>query len=298
MTPVEPRGAVDLDGRPVLDLPRQRPVWQAYAEVRGWRGRVDRPSHGVELSTADGVRLHARHVHGPDRGPAVVLLHGFAARHSKPAYARLADHLAARARVLTVDLRGHGCSGGASTLGDRETGDVAAAVDWWHRRGEERVVVLGVSMGATSALLAAARGVPVDAVVAVSAPAVFEDGPRSAAMQQLQRVWHSRTRRRLMRTVGGVRVEAPSRWREPRHPVDAVTDIAVPVLVVHGVDDHYFPPEDARALVDAAPDATLWLEPDGFGHAEDGLDHAMCRRLTQAVALWYDRGRFPMSEGP
>lgn len=294
LDPREPDEPVDLDGRGIRDLPRQRPVWQAFAEVRGWRGGLGRSHQHVPLVTSDGVRLHAVHVPGPpDVDVGVVLLHGFAARHDKPAYARLADHLAARVGVLAVDLRGHGRSGGRSTLGDLETADVAAAVRWWRDRGVTRVVAMGVSMGATSTVLAAARGVGLDAAVLVSAPAWLEDEPRSQAMQALRRIWWSPTRRRAMWLIGGVTVERPQQWRDPRHPVDAIADVGVAVLLVHGVDDHYFPVSDAIAMADAARDATLWIEPAGFGHAEDGLDHGACRRLTTAVAVWADTGRFP-----
>lgn len=283
----------DLDGVPVRDLPRDRPAWQAFREVRGWRGGIGRPAQRVRLCTADGVDLHALSVAGPGPGPAVVLLHGFAARATKPAYARLADHLAARADVLSVDLRGHGRSAGASSLGDTETEDVRAAVRWCRDRGHERVVLLGVSMGATSSLLAVGRGVSVDAVVTVSAPAVFEDEPRSVAMQTLRDVWHSPRRRWAMDVVGGVTVVPPEAWNRPEDPVDHAAKVDVPLLVVHGVDDHYFPAADAVRIAEAAPDATLWLEPAGFGHAEDGLDHRTCRRLAHAVATWDRTGRFP-----
>lgn len=148
-------------------------------------------------------------------------------------------------------------------------------------------------MGATSAVLAASRGVDVDALVMVSAPAWFEDEPRSQAMQELKRIWWSPTRRRAMHLLGGVHVERPQRWRDPRHPVEAITGAHVPVLLVHGEDDHYFPVTDAVAMADAAPDATLWIERPGFGHAEDGLDHGVCRRLTTAIATWAGTGRFP-----
>lgn len=291
-----PDEALDVDRRPVRDLPRERSTAQAFREVRGWRGGVGHPSETVVLITSDGVRLHAEHLtplSGDDAGVAVVVLHGFAARSSKPAYARLADHLAARAHVLTVDLRGHGRSAGASSLGDQETEDVRAAVDWFVDHGHERVVLVGVSMGGTSALLAASRDVDVAGVVAVSAPAVFEQDPRTMPMQELKSLWHSPVRRRLLRTVGGVDLVPPEAFAPDRMPIEAIARLHRPVLVVHGVDDHYFPAQDAQDLAAAAPDATLWLEAAGFGHAEDGLDHNMCRRLTRAVATFAATGRFP-----
>jgi hypothetical protein len=73
----------------------------------------------------------------------------------------------------------------------------------------------------------------------------------------------------------GVRLAGPERWGHPPHPVEMLSQVRAPVLVVHGEDDAYFPLSDAEELAAAAGGAaTLWREPAGFGHAEDGLlDH-------------------------
>lgn len=68
----------------------------------------------------------------------------------------------------------------------------------------------------------------------------------------------------------------------------------MPLLVVHGEDDHLFPLDGARALHAAAGEPrTLWVEPPGFGHAEDGVTPAFADRLAEAVAAVVQTGRWP-----
>lgn len=219
----------------------------------------------------------------------MVLLHGFAASAGKPAYARLADVLQRDSTVLAVDLRGHGRSRGASTLGDRERFDVAAAVAALRGDGHRHVTIVGASMGSTAAVHAVATGTTADALVLVSGPGFLPEEPRTAPLAALHRHWHSPLSRGAMRLGLKVRVAPPARWSRPRHPADLLPD-DLPTLVVHGRDDAYFPVGDARALA-AGPRAVLWLE-DDFGHAEDGFSPAWCADLRDALAEAVATGDF------
>lgn len=276
------------------ESPARRGVLRAFLETRGVVGGHRQPHVHVRLPAADGTALVGTWLPGPSGdAPAIVLAHGFAAHRRKPAYARLADALAAHAHVLALDLRGHGHSGGHTTLGDREALDVAGAVAWLRARGHDRVVLVGASMGATSVLHALARGTPADAAVVVSAPAELEEEPATEAMQRLKRHWESRWSRAGLRFGLGVRVVAPLRWRHPGHPRDFAAAVDVPLLVVHGDDDAYFPVRDAEVLAAAAACATLWVEPSGFGHAEDGFTADLADRLGIAIATALGDGAFP-----
>lgn len=272
--------------------PRRGPL-RRYLETRGLLGRHRAPHVHTSLLAADGTRLAGTYLAGPSAAaPAIVLLHGFAAHRRKPAYAHLADVLSRYAHVLAIDHRGHGQSGGASTLGDLEALDAAAAVAWLHRYGHSWVGIVGASMGATAALHAAAEHVDVDAVVTVSAPARLGSPGKSEAMQRLDDAWRTPWKRWIMRVFFGVRVVEPAGWNSPPHPVDAAARLRVPLLVVHGCDDHFFPVADAEALA-AAGDGTLWREPAGFGHAEDGVTTAFAEALGCALQMVRLEGRFP-----
>jgi uncharacterized protein len=275
-------------------VPRRGPV-RRYLETRGVLGGHEVDHAHTRLRSADGTLLEGTYLPGPAQAPAaVLLLHGFAANRRKPAYARLADGLAERVPVLALDLRGHGGSGGHSTLGDREAEDVLAGVAWLRRFGHERVVLLGLSMGGTAALHAASLGAEVGGIVAVSAPAWFRDPPHSGPLRRLHAIWESPLQRRAMQALVGVTLAGPEGWSGPPHPAVMAAAITSPLLVVHGADDAYFPASDGEDLVAAAAGpATLWAEPAGFGHAEDGVTPGFVDALGRAVLGLVEQGRFP-----
>jgi uncharacterized protein len=279
---------------------RHRGPVRRFAETRGLVGGFTRHHLDVRLLAADGTHLAASFLPGPAGAPCgVVLAHGFAANRRKPAYARLAEALAARFDVLTVDLRGHGGSGGASTLGDAEHLDVAAGAEWLRRQQVDRVVLVGASMGGTAVLHAAARArVPPVAVVTVSAPAWFRAVPPPGPLEALDRLWRSPVRRAALRAALGVRLAGPQRWSGPLQPVEFAGAMGVPLLAIHGEDDLYFPREDASALVAASSAGSLaWLRPNGFGHAEDGFTADFGRELAAAIARVAESGRFTAPAG-
>ena len=70
---------------------------------------------------------------------------------------------------------------------------------------------------------------------------------------------------------------------DPLPPTAAAERISpVPLLIVHGDKDQFFPADHARQLYAAAREPKeLWLIP-GFGHAERATDD----QLTDRIAAW------------
>jgi pimeloyl-ACP methyl ester carboxylesterase len=237
------------------------------------------------LATSDGVAISAVHVPG-SADLCLVVVHGFTGGWRQERVQRVIARLSAFGGVVAIDMRGHGRSGGATTVGDEEIHDVAAAVEWARELGYERVVAVGFSLGGAvvlreSALMADGPG-RVDGVVSVSAPAFwYYRGTR------IMRVAHfmveTRPGRLIMR-AGGTRISARG-WAEP-HPVPPVEAAGmlsgIPLLVVHGDLDHFFPLEHPRAIHEAALRSgvrtDLWIEP-GFGHAESSVSTEILDRI-------------------
>ncbi|WP_407565745.1 alpha/beta hydrolase family protein [Streptomyces sp. 184] len=293
------------------------------------------------LRAADGVPIEAAYAPGPGPGaPAIVVAHGFTGALERPAIRRAAAVFAQRAGVVTFSFRGHGGSGGRSTVGDREVLDLAAAVAWARSLGHARVATVGFSMGGSVVLRhgalyrgaarrdererggregrteayenAAAGGggaapgpaadgaAPLDggaldgnvlrtdtasyadAVVSVSSPARwFYRG--TAPMRRLHWIVERRAGRTVSRLALKTRIHH-RRWNpEPLSPTAAVPLIApVPLLVVHGTRDAYFPLDHPHALAAAAEPgaAELWLEED-FGHAENAASDELLTRIAE-----------------
>lgn len=268
------------------------------------------------LRTDDGVTIDSVYEPGsavydasrsPSGDPVFVVAHGFTGDVDKPHVRRVAEALAPYGAVVTFSFRGHGASGGRSTVGDREVLDLAAAVAWAREQGHARVVTVGFSMGGSVVLRHAAlygsgrsEGSPgdsggseregrerrararTDAVVSVSAPARWYYRG-TAPMRKLH--WLvTRPEGRLVGRYGlRTRIQNGGWDPVPLSPVEAVPRIApTPLLIVHGDRDGYFPVDHPRMLADAAAGhAELWLEP-GMGHAE----HAATDDLLARIGRW------------
>lgn len=219
------------------------------------------------------------------------MAHGFTGSAANPHVRAICAHLdESGLGVLAPDLRGHGRSGGVSTVGADEIHDIAAAVAWLRRAGYRHVAVLGWSMGGSTVLRYAGLGGDADAVVSVSSPGHwYERGTRT--MRVVNWVCETHTGRILCRLARGTRL-APSGWVHlPESPLELVAHIApTPLLIVHGDADHYFPRRHVDVLAAAAPQATVWIE-EGMGHAET----ATTPELTARVAAWLRKAVEPSS---
>ena len=269
----------------------------------------------MTLITADGVAIEAAceprdaGAGPPGDAPAIVVAHGFTGSLDRPAVRRVARTLTRYGAVVTFSFRGHGRSGGRSTVGDREVLDLAAAVRWARTLGHRTVATVGFSMGGSVVLRHAAlyrpqedapqpappstgapagaegraaggtAGAHTDAVVAVSAAArwYYRGTP---PMRRLHWVITRPVGRLVSRYGLRTRIH-PRDWDPvPMPPVEAVPLIApTPLLIVHGDRDPYFPLDHPRSLAAAAGGtAGLWIEP-GLGHAENAVGDALLHRI-------------------
>lgn len=233
----------------------------------------------LSLTTADGVRLSGARLAGPpDAIASVVLVHGFGHWSRTPRIHAFAHHLARRFEVIVPELRGHGRSGGLSTLGSDEPLDVDAAVA--AAAPGRPVVTVGVSLGGAVALLHAGTRDTVAGVVAVSAPAWWAwDTPTTS---RIRRRVTSPAGRRVMATVMRTRIAATCAGVPDSQAVVAGISPAF-VLVVHDPADHYFGEEHAQTLFRwAGEPRERWIV-RGAGHGTDLLTPDLAERLTAFV---------------
>jgi pimeloyl-ACP methyl ester carboxylesterase len=244
---------------------------------------LTRPSSADALSlvSADGVRLSG--LHRARSGPiCVVLAHGLTNATHKPSTLAVIDGFARHFGVVAVDFRGHGRSGGRSTVGRDETLDLDAALRFARSAGYPDIVVVGFSMGASVSLRQAVIGDDrPDAVVSVSAPSrwyIRDTSPMRRVHWMLESPVGGLAGRAM-----GIRLGEP--WDViPESPLEVVGRIDVPLLLVHGTADHYFPVVHAAMLHRNASGSELWIEP-GMGHAES----ATTPELVDRIADWIRR---------
>jgi uncharacterized protein len=211
------------------------------------------PYEDVAFGTEDGLLLRGWWLPAPQAKRTVIALHGHrGARHH---CVGIAAALWRRgANVLLFDHRGRGSSEGDSmSLGYFETLDAFAAVGYALSRAQGLPLgLIGYSMGAAVALMAAARDERVGAVVADS-PFAFERGLIGALLRKQIGPLHppvvALTERLLPYNPGKVA------------PLREVAKIAPRAsLFVHGLLDKTCDPNDSLRLYEAAEDPKeLWL---------------------------------------
>ena len=232
-------------------------------------------------TTVDDVLLTGREwFTGEVPEAAVVLVHGFSASTEDPKVCRVAEALQADGLdVVAYDARGHGRSEGASTLGDLERHDVAAAVDVARERSE-RVVLVGASMGAIAVLRYAATiddPESLDGVVTVSCPAQWRL-PRNARGMLAAALTRTPPGRAVASRL--MRVQVAPRWTNPEPPIDLVPRITCPIAVIHGSADRFVAPGDAAELhavansprrIELVPDLGHAFEPESIPAVRDAV---------------------------
>jgi dipeptidyl aminopeptidase/acylaminoacyl peptidase len=235
------------------------------------------------FQTADGVRLRlTRRSTGRQR--AVLVVPGIFMHRESAEHRLLAERLAAVADVLTLDVRGHGDSGGAFSFGLREPEDVAQVAAWLRTR-YPRVGGLGFSFGGYHTAVAAARHRPFDAVALVAAP------------RRLFLLDHNFLTRGLLRSLPWTlgRERRPTRLSLNPFGRRAVPSLLVdgiaptPLLILHGTDDWLIPVAHARELYARAREPKTLQLLEGQLHAEAILARDPEALLAPLLRFFEDR---------
>lgn len=270
--------------------PGRRPLLEAdESQAAAMSAKHQSRLRSVEIPAFGGITLRAweiRPVH--DKGNAVVLFHGLSDnRVGMIGYAELL--VSHGFSVLLPDARSHGASGGElATYGLWEADDIYRWLGWL-QQNEHPVCMfgLGESMGAAQ-LLQSLKGNP--GLCAVVAESPFSDF-REIAYDRVGQFFHTGPwlGRSLLRPVVEVAFQY-AHWKfnlqlETVSPREALAQTDIPVLLIHGQQDHNIPVRHSRAIAERNIHVVLW--------EVSGADH--CGAISTAHELfehklldWYD----------
>jgi uncharacterized protein len=223
----------------------------------------DLVGRSVEFPSESGATIHGWFIPGKKGTGAIVLMHGVRAnRLSMLDRARFLSH--AGYSVLLFDFQAHGESTGEHiTFGYLESKDAQAALSFLQANApNERVGVIGVSMGGAATLIASP---PLD-VQALVLEMVYPS-LKQAVSDRL-----------TMRLGGWASVLTPLlTWQlKPRlgidaealRPIDHVGGISAPKLFIVGAEDQHTTIEESRQMFNAASEPKeLWVV-DGAKHVD------------------------------
>jgi hypothetical protein len=243
----------------------------------------------AEFITRDGLTISGWFIRPETAGeaaPTVILLHGLGG--NRGAMLGEAALLVKNGyNTLLIDLRHHGESeGDLTTLGYKEVEDVYAAVDYLLRRDDvdpERIGLAGFSLGAVTALRAAARIPEIAVVVAISGFKTIDDNVISIVQALTGRPPFPFP----AAVIGFINMETGVNVSEVR-AIDDLADIAPrPVLFIHGEQDTVVPVSNSQDMFEAAGQPKdLFIIPDA-GHG--GLLDASPQEFEQRFVGFFVR---------
>ena len=234
------------------------------------------PEYGLDYevvrfpSRSSGIMLEGWYLPSDDRSRAIVFVHGIGGTRSSDSALPIARGLVRSGfSILLFDLRAHGSSGGSRvSAGYFERQDVRGAVDYLLSRADRprAIGLMGFSMGAGIAILAAAEEPRLDALVADSPFADVSD-----------LIAHEVARKTpFPESIAPVFIPGAGLLADILYSIDlgslrperAVQSLPYPVLVVHGTADERIPADHGARVFDAAPAGSdLWLVA-GAGHVD------------------------------
>jgi pimeloyl-ACP methyl ester carboxylesterase len=233
------------------------------------------------LEAADGCRVPCLHYAGGGER-AVVVAHGICCSKDAVLMRRFPAFLGDRCDVVMFDFRGHGESRCRYTWFEREHLDLERVLDFATGR-YGRVGLIGISLGAAVGIEVLAKRRDVRSFVAMSAPY----DPRRIDF----RFWKLDVRGDIVSNLGEGRIGRGLRaapFRLPRkRAIDAVGDVACPVLYIHGKKDWVTGYNHSEKLLrKTRSPARLVLVEEG-AHAEHLLRRETRVEVESLVREWF-----------
>ena len=243
--------------------------------------RLMQNAEDVFLPSYDGLRLHGRLLQQKHAKGTILLFHGYRSSWVIDFSIVLPYYYSLGYDLLVVDERAHGQSEGVYiTFGIHERRDAATWAQYAEKHfGPDHPLFLGgLSMGATTVLLASALELP------PSVRGVIADCGFSSPEAIIRSVLRSRVRwlpagplLALMdvctRTFAGFSINEAS-------TLDAVSKTRCPILFLHGTADSFVPCSMSQAAYDACTSEKQLLLVDGAKH---GYSYLVDRPRVQAA---------------
>ncbi len=208
---------------------------------------LNSPHETVEISSFDGITLCAKYYHYADGAPLDILFHGYRSASCRDCCGVFRISRDQKHNILLVDQRAHGKSGGKIiTFGIRERYDCLSWIDYATNRfgKEQKIMLIGLSMGAATILMASGMELPKN-VVGIISDSTYTS-PRDIVLKV------SRDRKypiSLVALLAKAGAKIFGRFDlDEACAVEAVKKCKKPVLFLHGEDDFFVPCRMSRKV--------------------------------------------------
>lgn len=242
-------------------------IYEPYHEqMKSWIRQIrEMPHENVEITSFDGLKLCARfYEYAPD-APIELLFHGYRGTADQDMSGGVLRCFLVGHSALLVDQRACGMSeGNKITFGINESRDCHSWISFVRQRfGENRKIILcGMSMGASTVLMAAGRPLPSN-VVGVLADCGYTTPKEIICKVIRQLKLPAKLCYPFVRL--GARVFAGFDLEEDSS-LEAMARCQVPVIFFHGEDDDFVPCDMSRRNYEACTAPKRLITVPGAGH--------------------------------
>lgn len=240
----------------------------------------------VSVQSHDGLKLYGKYYHTADGAPLTIFFHGYRCGSIRDGNGAFILSKERGYNVLMVDQRAHGQSEGVvMTFGIKERLDCRDWITYANERfGKETpIVLMGISMGAATVLMAAGEELP------ENVRCVMADCPFSSPKEIIQTVMRSmKLPVRLLYPLAKLSAQIFGGFDlEEASATEAMKKCKIPVLFIHGDDDRFVPCHMGQACYEACGSEKQMFLVKGAGH---GLSHCVDGKgYTETVHRFLDK---------
>lgn len=233
----------------------------------------------VTIFSHDGLKLAGKYYHIQDEAPLDIAFHGYrsCAMTDFAGGSELSFEMGHN--LLLVDQRSHGRSQGRTiSFGILERLDCLAWANYAVERfGKDvRILLYGLSMGATTVLMASELDLP-ENVKAIVADCPYSSP--SAIIKKVAKQLHYPPNLVYPFIILGARIFGKFHLNEAT-AADAVRKASIPILIIHGEADSFVPAEMSEEVYHACPDLVQRIT---FPEAEHGISFLVDEKRYKIV---------------
>ncbi|MBQ4527492.1 MAG: alpha/beta hydrolase [Clostridia bacterium] len=220
----------------------------------------------VSIVSYDGLKLVGNYYESCEGAPLFIFFHGYRSSALRDGSGGF-WHLTKKGyNVLLVDQRSHGKSDGRTiSFGINERRDCISWINYViNRFGKDvKIILMGVSMGASTVLMASEQGLP-DNVKGIVADCGYSS-PKKIIKSEIKQMKMPACilyplAKLSARIFGGFNLDGADTCM-------AVSKCSVPILIIHGEGDRFVPYYMAKEIVDACRCDVTFLSVPNAGHA-------------------------------
>ena len=243
------------------------------------------PSEDCSITSFDGLTLRGRYYEYAPGAPIELMLHGYRGESERDLSGGVQRCFALKRSALVVDQRSCGRSDGDTiTFGIKEHKDCLAWIDFMTERfgPDTKIILTGISMGASTVLIAAAHPLPPN-IVGVLADCGFTSA--NDIIKKIIRQIHLPVFPLYPLIKLGAKLFGKFDLEETSAH-EAVQKITLPTIFFHGEDDSFVPCYMSKENYDACNAPKHIMTVPGAGH---GLSYPVApEEYLQALRDFFD----------